>query len=73
MIVVDVGRDDDRKGGRGKSDNRDKSFKPKGDGSQSSQSGKAGGHGVKRPRPAGSKPSGGGKSGDAAKAFRKFR
>ncbi len=67
------GRDDDRKGGRGKSDNRDKSFKPKGDGSQSSQSGKAGGHGVKRPRPAGSKPSGGGKSGDAAKAFRKFR
>lgn len=67
------GRDDDRRGGRGKGGNRDKSFKPKGDGSQSSQSGKAGGHGVKRPRPAGSKPSGGGKSGDAAKAFRKFR
>lgn len=66
-------RDDDRRGGRGKGDKRDKSFKSKDDGSQSSHSGKAGGSGVKRPRPAGSKPSGGGKSGDAAKAFRKFR
>lgn len=70
----------DREGGdrkkehRGKRNgDRDKSFKSKTDGGKPSHTGKPGEHGVKRPRPAGAKPGGGGKSGDAAKAFRKFR
>lgn len=49
---------------RGKRDNRE---------DRPSHSGKPAEHGVKRPRPAGKKTGGGGKSGDAAKAFRKFR
>ncbi|MCM2350832.1 MAG: hypothetical protein NDI69_12485 [Bacteriovoracaceae bacterium] len=56
---------------RGKRDNRED--KPKTERSQASHSGKPAEHGVKRPRPAGKKTGGGGKSSDAAKAFRKFR
>ncbi len=60
---------------RGKRDQgeRERPARSKAEGQKSSNSGKPAEHGVRRPRPAGSKPGGGGKSGNAAKAFRKFR
>ena len=60
----------DRDRGPRRDERQDKSGRPK---SESGASGKTHEHGVKRPKPSGFKPKGGGKKSDAASAFRKHR